>query len=192
MKTTIIIIILFFQLSIFGQSSFKKYKDIKTGAITAYADGIKLIKVEKTSWSNNSKTIGELKPKFNNGKYYLKFTSDEIQQSLGELSEVWEFCFFNSKSDNTCYLRMYLSINDNKIIKLIGKAKIKNISDIDAFDFVMNQKDFFDIANANSLSVKLSTTELDDFENFPYTFKFEELYGLRDFCEGMNISFLSK
>lgn len=188
----IIIIIIFSQFSLFGQSSFKKYKDTKTGAVTAYADGIILINVEKSSWSNNSKNIGELKPKFNNGKYYLKFTSDQIQQSWGELSDIWEFCFFNKSFDNTCYLRMYVSINNSTIIKLIGKAKIKNVADIDSFDFVVKQKDIFDIANANSLSIKLSTTDLDDFENFPYTFSFDDLSGLRDFCEGMNIKNISR
>ena len=137
MKTTIIIIILFFQLSIFGQSSFKKYKDTKTGAITAYADGIKLIKVEKTSWSNNSKTIGELKPKFNNGKYYLKFTSDEIQQSLGELSEVWEFCFFNSKSafkkitfitikDKCCTSKFFFNKHFCCALRIFAEKRIAN------------------------------------------------------------------
>ena len=44
MKSAITILVLFSQICVFGQSTFKKFKDTKTGAVTAYADGIKIEK----------------------------------------------------------------------------------------------------------------------------------------------------
>jgi hypothetical protein len=173
MKKILLINFLFLSVNLFGQSTFKILTETKTGAITAYSSGIEF------------KNLFQLQPRYNSKKYYLKLSSNEIT-IMGGLEYIWKYCFFNNKG-NVCSIILYIKIDEERVLKLIGKGNIKNSEGISSFSFPITAKDIKAISISKKLSMTLETSDLDDYENFPYNFKYEELFGFRDFCEGMKI-----
>ncbi len=167
-----------------GQSTFKKFKDLKTGAITTYSEGLSI-----KSAIGSDENIGVLQPRFNSGGYYLKFSSNEITQD-GQFSYLWKYCFFNTNIvGQKCYVRLYIKIDDTRVFKLIGKGKMNNGGgEVGDFSFAITSKEIALIATASKISIDFETKDLDDFENFPYSYVYDDLAGFRDFCDGMKIA----
>lgn len=190
MKKVFFACLLFLSVAVQGQSSFRKFKDSKTGAITAYSDGFTQYKIkEEFVYGQITKVavpVFDVQPRYNGGKYYLKLFSNEITQT-GDLEDIWKHCFFNSDFSRKCKILLYIKLDDERILKLVGNGVMRNAGDINTFTFAITTKDIKAISTATKISVSLETTTLDDFENFPYDFTNDNLSGFRDFCEGMNI-----
>lgn len=189
-KKLLLVCLAFLTISVQGQTTFKKFKDTKTGAITAYADGFTAYKYSKEFINGEFQEVAipifEIQPRYNGGKFYLKLSSNEITQ-LGDFENIWRHCFHNQDFSGNCKILLYLKLDDERVLKLVGNGTMRNHSEINSFKFSITTKDIKAISTATNISVSIETTALDDFENFPYSFTNEDLNGFREFCDGMKL-----
>jgi|GEM_PF-6217577 len=195
MKNTIIISVLLvlFSLNLFGQSSFKDYKDEKTGKRTTYSDGIKKIK-ESKSYYSSKETLLDLYPSYQGGVYSLILPTYE--KPSGKYYKGWSGIYEHADYYENIYL--IIKINDGeRVLQLPTKFQPvnKNIiagsgsrDDYEDLKFKIDKETVIHLALARKIEITVSPSKLSRYEDFDYTFHFSDLYGFRDFAEGMTIT----
>ena len=198
-KTTFLIY-LFISINLLGQTSFREYKEEKSGIRMTYSDGLKKIKEDVSFGNYNNgiklpksyKTKLDIFPSFEAGIYSL-IISDYIMPD-GEYfkgnSDIYDFC----EAGETIFLIITID-NGKKILQLQTKyVAISNqyMSGIREYfkdlKFKIDKEKIVSLASAQNIQIKISSTKLNRFEDFDYYFEYDELLGLRDFIDGMKLT----
>lgn len=180
--------------NIFGQSSFKDYKDEKTGKRTTYSDGIKKIQDKKSFGSySSSETVIDLFPSYQGGTYYLIMPI--YVMPYGKYYKEWSDIYDHPSYYDNIYLIIKIN-NGEKVLHLpaqflpVDKNIIAGSGSRDDFEdlkFKIDKETIIYLALAQTIEITVSATKLNRYENFDYSFSFEDLFGFREFAEGMKL-----
>jgi hypothetical protein len=190
---TTFFLISFLTVNLYGQSSFKDYKDEKTGKRTTYSDGIKKIKENKSLYYSSKEIVLDLYPGYQAGKYYLIMPTYEMPS--GKYYKGWSDIYEPADFYENIYL--VIKINDGeKVLHLPTQFQPvdKNIisgsgrrDDYEDLKFKIDRETIIHLALARKIEITVSPTKLNRYEEFDYTFYFDDLYGFREFAEGMKL-----
>ncbi len=182
-----ILLISFFTYNLFGQSSFKNFKDEKTGMRTAYADG--LIKKEKKY--SDSTVVAEIYPIYKNKNYYLIMSNYEMPEGkyFGEWSSPFKY------TDDGSTVHLTTSLNDGEYV--IHATAIVRTHDGSGgsccrsgykdLEFRIEPKSAIRLALSSKIDIKVTASTVNVYKDFDYSFNFKDAQGFRDFAEGMKL-----
>jgi hypothetical protein len=194
---TVFLLHLFISINLFGQSSFRDYKEEKSGIRMTYSDGLKKNE-EHISFPIFGKTVSksyekklDIYPSFKAGIYSLIIS--EYKMPSGKYykgsNDIYGFC----EAGEEIFLIINID-NGKKILQLQTKyVPIGNTIDgireyFKDLKFKIDKEIILSLASAQNIQIKISTTKLNRFEDFDYSFEYNELIGLRDFIEGMKLT----
>lgn len=176
-----ILLILTLTTSLFGQGTFKNYKDEKTGKITAYSEGIKKISESKNSWDSDEVMV-ELYPYFTNGNYYFIISTYNMP----------DYKYYNGmtdvikNADGNIYLLIELH-NGDKVVQLKTYRQLYYHNRDEELMFEVTKEQVIHTAISPNIKIKISPTKILKYENYDYSFSKQEVNGFKDFAIGMNL-----
>lgn len=190
---TTIFLISILSVNLYGQSSFKDYKDEKTGKRTTYSDGIKKIKESKSVYYSRNETVLDLFPSYQGGTYYLILPTYEMPS--GKYYKGWSGIYEYADYYDDIYL--VIKINDGESVlhlptqfQPVNKKIIAGSGSRDEYEdlkFKIDMETVIHLALARKIEITVSPSKLNRYEEFDYTFYFDDLYGFREFAEGMKL-----
>ena len=158
----------------YGQNTFKKYTEEKSGKVTAWAKGV--VKAKENYYREVN--LVDIYPYYEAGSYYLVMAS--YIMSDGYTSVVKEHGY------GDIYLLLEY-LDGEKVVQLHRTYREARQKDSHELLFKISSEQMIYIAISQSLNIKVRSTKILKYENYDYSFSWADLKGFREFAEGMKL-----